>query len=529
MTKKHSSISFLDIESIPLLIKDFLTEKIEGFENQLFNDGNIDNQFSVKAREFTSEKRALLFDVLSDQYSGVQLDEKQKENLNSILLENTFTVTTGHQLNLFTGPAFFIYKILQTIKLADSLNENFPDRNIVPIFWMATEDHDFEEINHFKTESNYYETKAKSGGPVGRILVEDDFFISEFEREFKDAVYGTELILLMKKAYKKGNSLAQATRILVQELFSPYGLLVIDGDDRKLKSQMKEVFKIEMLHQELYHSTKNMVEVLAETYGKVQVNPREINLFYLSETRNRIEFEGGKYSVVDTNISFSETELLEELENYPENFSPNALMRPVYQETVLPNLAYIGGNAEIMYWLELKDYYAKIGLAFPVLIPRVSLLFVTEKTLNKTEKSGLKMNDFFKNFATVTKDILLENNEILQLLDQQGHELKKGFDDISAQAAHTDKTFGSLVNAEKTRQLKSFERMRKRLLRAEKIKQNEKLGRLENLFLTVHPGKNWQERVCNFSVFYADYGHEWLQSCYEEIEVRKSELIILSI
>src|SRR5690606_20237433 len=116
----------------------------------------------------------------------------------------------------------------------------------------------------------------------------------------------------------------------------------IDGDDRKLKNQMKEVFRNEMLHQELYHSTKNTVEVLAETYGKVQVNPREINLFYLSETRNRIEFDGRKYIVVDTDISFSETELLEELENYPENFSPNALMRPVYQETVLPNLAYIG-------------------------------------------------------------------------------------------------------------------------------------------------------------------------------------------
>lgn len=529
MVRKHSSISFLDIESIPVLIKDFLMQKIDGFEKYRFTDNNIENQFQLKSEKFSLDKRQVLKDVLEKQYSGIQLTENQSTHLDLLLQENTFTVTTGHQLNLFTGPAFFIYKILQTIKLAGDLNEKYPDRKTVPVFWMATEDHDFEEINHFKTQNSYYETHAISGGAVGRILVEDDFFISEFEKEFKDAVFGTELILLMKKAYKKGNSLAQATRILVQELFSEYGLLVIDGDDAAMKSQMKEVFKNELLHQELYESTKNTVEFLSETYGKVQVNPREINLFYLTETRNRIEFNGDNYTIVDTDITFSKEEILEELKNYPEKFSPNALMRPVYQETVLPNLAYIGGNAEIMYWLELKNYYDKIGLPFPVLIPRVSLLFVTEKTMEKAAKLDLKAHHFFKNFASVTKEILLQESEILKLLNQEELSLIKSFDEIADKAAQTEKSFGSLVNAEKSRQLKSFERMKKRLLRAEKVKQNEKLQRLENLFLTIHPDKNWQERVFNFSVFYGDLGHEWLQSCYEEIDVRKSELIILSI
>ena len=483
--EKNNSISFLDIESIPQLIKDFLLQKVDGFGNQVFNDKNIEHHFQLKAQEFSSEKRQMLFDVLKDQYFGFKFSERQEENLNSVLQENTFTVTTGHQLNLFTGPAFFIYKILQTIKLADELNRKFPGRNTVPVFWMATEDHDFEEINHFKTENRYYETKAKAGGAVGRIIVEDDFFISEFEEEFKDSVFGTELILLMKKAYKKGNSLAQATRILVQELFASYGLLVIDGDDSKLKSQMKERFRNELLHQELFESTKETVAYLSEAYGKVQVNPREINLFYLTETRNRIECNGEKFQIVDTDITFSKEELLEELEKHPEKFSPNALMRPVYQETVLPNLAYIGGNAEIMYWLELKDYYGKTNLAFPVLIPRVSLLFVREKNLEKVNKFGLEIHDFFRNFAAVTKEILLQDSEILPLLDQQEASVIQRFDEISAKASLTDKSFGGLVDAEKTRQLKSFTRMKKRLLRAEKIKQQERLERLEQLFLQL--------------------------------------------
>ena len=527
--KKIKNIPFIEIESIPQLIKDFLTQKIEGFEEDTFNLNNIEKQFLLKKGSFSQESRAVLSKVLDEQHASSNLSEKQKLHLSYLKDENSFTVTTGHQLNLFSGPVFFIYKILQTIKMADFLNEKFPDHKTVPVFWMATEDHDFEEINHFKTENHYYETKAKSGGAVGRISVEDDFFISQFEEEFKDSVFGTELILLMKKAYRKGNTLSQATRILVQELFAEYGLIIIDGDHPELKKEITEVFRNELLHQNLFETTQNTVSFLTEKYGKVQVNPREINLFYLSETRNRIEYRNEKFYIVDTEISFTEEEIIAELENHPEKFSPNALMRPVYQESILPNLVYVGGNAEIMYWLELKDYFESLQLPFPVLVPRNSLLFTEEKTLKRAEKLGLSLNDFFRDFAAVTKGILLENNEIVSLLDESEAALNQQFESIFHQAKTTDQSFGSLVDAERTRQLKSFERMRKRLLRAEKIKQNEKLERLESIFLKIHPGKIWQERVFNFSVFYGDFGREWLQNCYEEMNVEASELIVVSI
>ena len=506
-----------------------MMQKIIGFESTKFNLDNIENQMKLKENYFSKEKRKILLDVLENQHLGFQLSDNQKSNLKFLANENTFTVTTGHQLNLFTGPVFFIYKILQTIKLADFLNEKFPEKKIVPVFWMASEDHDFEEINHFKTENNYYETKAKSGSAVGKIVIDDDFFISEFEEEFKDSVFGTELILLMKKAYKKGNTLSESTRILVQEIFAEYGLIIIDGDDPKLKREIKSVFKDELLNQTIFETTKKTVDFFTKKYGKVQVNPRKINLFYLSETRNRIEFYDEKFQIVDQNISFTKNEILEELENFPEKFSPNALMRPVFQETVLPNISYIGGNAEIMYWLELKNYFEKINLPFPVLIPRNSILFVSEKTLLKTKKIGLEIGDFFENFATVTKETLLKDNEILSLLNKEEALLKNSFEKLSFTAKLTDKSFENLVNAEQNRQLKSFDRMKKRLLRAEKIKQNEKLERLEKLFLEIHPGKIWQERVYNFSVFYSDYGKEWLRICYHMLNVENSELIIVRI
>lgn len=524
--QKTENISFQQIGSIPQLIKDFLNRKFTDFNDFVFDESLARSKTENKQKFFTSEKREILNKVLCNQLSSLQLSENQKLNLNSILSENTFTVTTGHQLNLFTGPVFFIYKILQTIKFSETLNQNHPESRFVPVFWMATEDHDFDEINHFRTENDFFEIKGKSGGAVGRIEVEDTFFISQFAEDFKDSVFGTELILMMKNAYKKGKTLTEATRILVHELFSEYGLLIIDGDERELKNQMKTVFKNELLNETLFNSTKNKVSFLKSEYGKVQVNPREINLFYLSETRNRIEKSGDRFNIVDTDKTFSEEEILSELENFPEKFSPNAVLRPAFQESVLPNIAYIGGNAEIMYWLELPDYFSEAGIPFPFLVPRNSMLMISEKNFSKIQKSGLTVQDFLQDFAALSKDFLLEKNEISETIQQKQEILKNQFSDLKQKAQLTDKTFGNLVAAEEKRQLKSFGRMQKRLLRAEKIKHQEKLERLENLFLEIHPRGIWQERVYNFSVFYSENGKEWLQNCYREMSAANSELIV---
>jgi len=527
--KTINKIAFNEIESIPQLVKDFLNHQIEGFENYTFSLENFARQIHSKQNSFSSEKREILVETLKSQLSDFTISKKQSENLENLKQKNTFTITTGHQLNLFSGPVFFVYKILQTIKTCSYLQQNFPDFNFIPVYWMASEDHDFAEINHFKTENNYYEINEKSGSAVGRIQINDTFFISEFEKEFKDSIFGTELILMLKEAYKTGNTLTEAIQTLVNRLFSDFGLLILDGDSKALKNQMKDVFKDELQNFSLHQNSKAKVDFLTEKYSKVQVNPREINLFYLSETRDRIDFDGEKYFVVDKNIQFTEEEILTELENFPEKFSPNALMRPVYQETVLPNLAYIGGNAEIMYWLELKDYFSEINLPFPILIPRNSMLFLKEKTLGKMAKLDLKMEDFFQNFTKITNNKILDNNEILNLLNEKENLLTRQFSELKNVAETTEQSFGNLVKAEEVRQLKSFERMKKRLLRAEKIKQSELLERLENLFLDVHPSKTWQERIFNFSVFFADLGYSWIEFCLEEMVVEDSKLIIVAI
>lgn len=523
------TIDFQHIPSIPQLIKDFLGKKLDGFQNNTFGLDNFKNQISEKQQSYADDKRELLYNAIFAQNQEEQLSPKQLEYLFSLKDNNTFTIATGHQLNLFTGPVFFIYKILQTIKTAEFLKSNFPEHNFVPVFWMATEDHDFDEINHFKTRDHYYEIKGNAGGDVGSIRIEDTFFIQEFEKEFKDHIYGTELILWIKKAYQHGKTHTEAIRYLVNQLFADYGLLTIDGNSKELKSQVKDIFRKELLSKQLFETTKTQRQFLEDNYGKVQVNPREINLFYLTETRNRIEKINNEYFILDTNLKFSEEEILNELENHPEKFSPNAVLRPAYQETIMPNLAYVGGNAEIMYWIELKDYFESINLPFPILIPRNSMLFLEEKTFRKIEKSGLQVEDFFGNFAGVINQKILYHNEIQSLLEKKKQDLIHSFSEIKLKAAQTDQTFANLVSAEETRQLKSYKRMQKRLLKAEKLKQSEKVDQLQNLFLKVHPGGTWQERVFNFSVFYADLGKQWIADSYQQMDVQKSELIISPI
>lgn len=529
ISMRNRRIPFTQLPSIPQQIKDLLNGDLVDFNENTFSKANFKQKIKEKTANFNSEKRQVLHQVLTKQLANLELTDKQKNNLYKIRQPNTFTITTGHQLNLFTGSTFFIYKILQTIKTAEELKNSFPAFNFVPIFWMATEDHDFEEINFFRTKTKKYQWNAESGGPVGRIKLKDLDFISEFEQDFKYLPYGEKLTQLLKSAYQNGKTLTEATQEIVHFLFSDRGLLFIDGDDKDLKNQMIPLFKDEFLKHSLYYKSKEKRQFLDEKYGKVQVNPREINLFYLSETRDRIIKKGEQWNVLDKPIYWGETELINELENHVDRFSPNALLRPVFQEMVLPNLAYIGGNAEIMYWLELKDYFSYIHLPYPIIIPRNSLLFLNTKILVKVEKLNLELIDFFKDLKLIINDKLTDDSKVMQLLNAQEKMLEKQFTDLKEQSEKLDITFKNLVEAEETRQLKSFNRMRKRLIKAYRIKEQNYIERVEKLKKDIHPYGVWQERIYNFTEFYSLYGKDWLDSCYQYLNVDSSELIIVEI
>lgn len=378
--------------------------------------------------------------------------------MDTLSKETTFTVVTGHQLNLFTGPLYFLYKIVSTINLTKQLNEKHPKNHFVPVYWMATEDHDFEEINYFNLHGKKVLWNKKASGAVGRLSTEglEDVF-EIFSAELGNLGLTDNLKELFKKAYLEHPNLAEATRYLANALFGNEGLVIVDGDDKSLKELLIPYAKKDILEHTPYGKISETIESLQGVSSdyNIQVNPREINYFYLKEGfRERIILKKGKYHVINTHIDFTKEELLKELDEHPERFSPNVVARPLYQEVILPNLCYIGGGGELAYWLELKSYFDEVGVTFPMLMLRNSALLITEKQFEKVEKMGLKVSHLFmKQHSLINKKIRDISNIDIDFSPQK-QLLEEQFQHMYELAEQTDKSFLGAVKAQEVKQKK---------------------------------------------------------------------------
>lgn len=493
-------ITFQNSGYFSKLIVDYLNQEknIQSLYNRFPTIENFKFQIEEK-QNFPIKNREVLVTQLKKQYLTSEISEATKKNIELLDSEKTFTVTTGHQLNLFTGPIYFIYKIVTTIKLTKELSTKYPNYNFIPVYWMATEDHDFEEINHFNFEGKKVSWKKESTGPVGRLSTEGlDKVFEAYSKHLNLGEKAQFIKNLFKNAYLEHENLAEATRFLVNELFKEFGLVIIDGDDSQLKKVFSPYIKDELVYKENHLKVLETSKLL-EDY-KIQVNPREINLFYITDTlRERIVFEDNLYKINNTSLHFTEQEILVELENYPERFSPNVILRPLYQEVILPNLAYIGGGGEIAYWLELKTMFQKNQIPFPILQLRNSVLIVSEKQEKKRIKLNLNWSDLFSKQNTLIKNKTNELSTISFDFSKQKEFLTEQFNDLRKIATQTDKSFIGAVNAQETKQKKGLDKLEKRLLKAEKRKHSEELNQIIELQNQLFPNQSLQERKLNFS------------------------------
>lgn len=487
----------------------------EGFEELLVNYKS-------------SADRLALVSVLKEQYSELKLVDTfdssgfqlVDEHIQSLAHENTYTITTGHQLNIFTGPLYFVFKIVTAIKLAYDLKAKFPDKNFVPIYWMATEDHDFEEVNHTYISGKKIIWDYAAKGATGRLKLDD---IVRCVREFTGVLGGSDKALALTKlieaAYTKTQNLADATRFLVNALFQKYGLLIIDADHKQLKKQFIPVIKKDVLQQ---HSYKNISDTDSklETIGvKTQVNPREINFFYLVDGfRERIVFKNGRYQALNSEFSFSEAELIKEIENNPERFSPNVVMRPIYQEIILPNLAYVGGGAEIVYWLQLKQNFDFYKVNFPILIPRNSALIIDDTIYSKLNRLQLTFLDLFKNTEELQKEWILAHSKHTLDLKKEWKELEIVFENLQVRARKIDPTLGPSTEAVKVRLEKALRNLEKKLIKAEKKNYSEAITSISSIRKKLFPNGGLQERSESFALFYVKSGDCFINDLFKHFE-----------
>ena len=493
---------------------------------------NFPAQIKEKQAHYSAENRDILAQALERQYKNLSISKETYQNIEALRQENTFTITTGHQLSLFTGPLYFIYKIVTTIVSCQQLKKLYPQYNFVPIYWMATEDHDFEEINHFSFRGQKLSWHTEQSGMVGDFSTEGLERISHILKVLLGKSHqGQYLASLFERAYEQHKTLASATRYLVNELFTPYGLVIIDGNDKSLKELLVPYFKRELLenasHKEV-EKTLAYIKSVNKNYPE-QVHPREINIFYVKDgIRERIVKDEQGYTVLNTSIRFSEEEILRHLECFPEYFSPNVILRPLYQEVILPNLAYIGGGGEIAYWLELKDMFAQYKVPFPMLMLRNSVLLISEAQEKKLHKLGLTHHDIF------LKNNILEN-KITQRLSEypidfsaQRACLQEHFAQLHQIAAHTDKSFLGAVKAQEAKQLKGLDNLEKRLLKAQKKKYRETLDRVIDLRVSLFPKESLQERVDNFSEYMIESQGQFIDTLVKHLSPFDFRFVILS-
>jgi bacillithiol biosynthesis cysteine-adding enzyme BshC len=483
---------------------------------------------AIEARKAAQPNRQLLVTELQKQYTGIETTAIVQENIQQLLQPNTFTVTTAHQPAIFTGNLYFVYKILHVIKLAERLKQEFPANHFVPVFWMGSEDADLDELGHVYLSGEKLVWDTKQTGAVGRMQTKGlEKLIHRIEGELSVQPHGEALITLLRSCYLQSADIQTATFKLINALFAEYGLIVVLPDNANLKKVMEPVFREDLLQQTPAAVVGNTIEQLSKEY-KAQAHPRDINLFYLKDNiRELIELRNTKYEVRNTDISFTKEEILTELASHPERFSPNVILRGLYQETILPNIAFVGGGGETAYWMELKDLFANYKVPFPVLLLRNSFLIVEKKWQEKIRKLGLQSKDLFQSEQQLlTILVTRQKNGELKLK----HELEAAmhvYALLKDKAANVDRSLLQHVEALQARTLKPLQELEKKLLRAEKKKYETEQRQIQTVRSALFPRNGLQERVDNFMPWYALWGKEFIQRVYEHSPTLEQQFTII--
>ncbi|WP_374948276.1 bacillithiol biosynthesis cysteine-adding enzyme BshC [Mucilaginibacter sp.] len=485
--------------------------------------------------------RALLVQVLQEQYfkkhesaSPTQIElnaaEYIRQQIDLLGHNNTYTVTTGHQLNIFTGPLYFIYKIVTAIKLCRQLKESFPDKDFVPVYWMASEDHDFAEINYTNIGGKKVHWWYEASGATGRINPDT---MRQAINQYKGVLgidgHAEELGQMVETAYTKFDKLADATRYLVNAIFGRYGLVIIDADDHRLKQQFAPIIERDIIEQNSFKNISAVNEQLTKLGVHIQVNPREINFFYLKDQlRERLVFENERYSVMNTDISFTEEELKQEIKTSPERFSPNVVMRPLYQECILPNIAYIGGGAELVYWLELKSNFDHYGIDFPILILRNSGLVIKKETAAKINSMELSPVDIFKSADDIKSSWVQKHSNHDLTITEEWREIERVFEKIRLRAHKIDSTLEPSASAVQARLKHAMDNLQKKLVKAEKRNYQTRLEQIEHIKEDIFPKNSLQERNENFGLAYVKWGQLFIDELIRNFEPLDFKFTVLT-
>ncbi|MFZ4862411.1 bacillithiol biosynthesis cysteine-adding enzyme BshC [Sphingobacterium sp. Mn56C] len=527
---KATYIDYKDTNSFSKTLLAYLAgdKALQPFYGNSPDMAGFEKQLQQKA---SFKHRKPLVDALTHQYTGLLEDAALVErNIQLLADTNTFTVTTGHQLNIFTGPLYFIFKIASTIRLAQDLKAKFPDKEFIPVYWMATEDHDFEEINNTRVFGKKISWDVPRISGTGRM---DTDTMRQVVKEYCGMLglsdNSTKLTAIVQDAYLQNRKLADATRVLVNALFKDYGLVIVDADKPELKKLFAGIIEDDILNEKSLRAISTTTTALEELGFSTQVHARECNFFYLTdEFRERIvKNEDGLYEVLHQSIFFTADELKREIKNRPERFSPNVVMRPLYQEVILPNLAYIGGGAEIVYWLQFKANFDQFKIPFPILVPRNSAMITDDSIAGKIYRLDLTFKSIFKSTTALQNEYVRRHTTHRLNLRDEWMEFNAIFGKLKLRSHKIDPSLGASAEAVKARLKKAINNLEKKLLKADKKNHQEALVQIERVKEKLFPNGGLQERSENFATLYVKYGDSLVQELIKHFDPLAFKFTIL--
>ena len=526
----HSSwIPYAQTGRFTKMILDYVggSDGLAGFYEHPVNLQGI--QAAIEARKKWNTNRPLLVEQLLLQYRGIDDSDRAVANIRALADGNTFTVCTAHQPNIFTGHLYFIYKILHTIKLAEHLTGHFPGSHFVPVYFMGSEDADLEELNNVVVDGKKYVWHTKQTGAVGRMKVDNALLqmMAALAGRISVEPHGNQLLDILATYFQKDVTIEQATFLLVHHLFKKYGLVVFLPDNGAYKNEMTGVFAQDIFGNASSKIVNETDAKLASKY-KVQAHPREINLFYLTgDIRNRLVETSEGFRVHDTDIVFTAAALRQELQDHPERFSPNVILRGLFQEMLLPNIAFIGGGGEIAYWLQLKEMFHFYQVPFPLLIVRNSFLIIEKKMRQLIGKLRLSPGDLFKEEEVLFSQIVAAKTTHRLQLDEEKFQIQQAFYSVKQLVRQIDPTLEQHASALETQNANKLAAMEVKMLRAEKRRFADAKNQLSTIMAALFPDGGLQERSENFMLLYAKWGEALFDLIYQHSLALEQQFCII--
>ncbi|MEJ5350479.1 MAG: bacillithiol biosynthesis cysteine-adding enzyme BshC [Melioribacteraceae bacterium] len=539
-------INFCDIPGQQNLFLDYLYEfdNVKRFYKSNFREQESYETLFNRLENFNRPHRNQLIELIKKQYQNIRISKQTESNIEALYSNRTFVICTGQQLGVFGGPLYTFYKTITAIKLSNYLKERYDNYQFVPVFWLEGDDHDFDEVRKFSILNNNNElvTLKYDDGieeDINRGCIGLKSFNNNLEKLFEDlslhlreTEFKNSVIELLKSFYKPGETFLDSFRNLLIKIFDDYGLIVFNPLDSEIKKLLTPIFSEEIIN---YRShTIQLVErsaELEETYH-AQVKVKPINLFFIENNeRLLIEPVEEEYRLKGRRKKFTKDELLEQLNQHPEKFSPNVLLRPICQDYLFPTAFYVGGPSEISYFAQISPLYDIYNIVQPIIYPRASATIVEKNIKSIIEKYNLDYLNLFTTEEELVTKIIEQNSttDINSLFEETQSNIEKILYQLGENLSSIDKSLLDITGKTKIKIEENLNYLKTKALELEKSKHEVTIRQLTKARNNLYPNNNLQEREINFIYFANKYGLDILKWIFNELTINKFEHQILEL